>query len=285
MMPELPEVETIRIGLQKYLVGHRVEDIDVRMPKQLSGNPRDVVGAQVTTVRRFGKGLVIDLSNDFSLAVHVKMTGQLIYKRVSSVSRASKVSRVKVDVETLPDVYTHVVFHLDKGGLLFYRDIRQFGWIKVVKSDSVANLPYFKELGPEPLKDLTREKFTDILNKKRTPVKQLLMDQKIFAGIGNIYANDALYVAGIHPKRPSSSLTLEEQTKLLKAIEAVLLKGLQVGGASEWQFVNALGEAGDYQNFFQIYRKDGKPCPKCGTIVASIRMGGRGTFFCPRCQK
>lgn len=279
-MPELPEVETIRLGLQKYLVGHTIKDVEIRLQKQISGNPKDVIGAKVTGIRRFGKGLVIDLDNAFSIAVHVKMTGQLIYEDMTTHAK-----RHPVKVGLLPGPSTHVIFHLDKNGKLYYSDIRQFGWIKIVRTDSVASVPYFKELGPEPFKDLTLEKFVEILSKKRTSIKPLMMDQKIIAGIGNIYANDALYVAGIHPKRPASSLTGEEQSRLFKAIETVLQKGLKAGGASEWQYVNALGEAGDYQNFFQVYRKDGKPCTKCGTIIETLKIGGRGTFFCPTCQK
>jgi formamidopyrimidine-DNA glycosylase len=283
-MPELPEVETIRRGLEKYLVGHVITDVLVNLPKQVSGETQAILGATILEVKRFGKGLVIEVDNGYSITIHVKMTGQLLYKNSSSNKNVIP-GAAKVSILSLPDKYTHVIFQLDQGAVLFYRDVRQFGWIKVVRSDSVASQPFFKSLGPEPLKDLTLLVFRGLLAERKTPIKQLLLDQEKIAGIGNIYANDALYVAGIHPARPANSLTASEQEKLFVAIEQVLQKGIDVGGASEWSYVDALGQAGKYQDFFQIYRKTGQPCKKCGTPVESIKMGGRGTFFCPSCQK
>jgi formamidopyrimidine-DNA glycosylase len=283
-MPELPEVETIRIGLQKHLVGHTITDVVINLPKQITGDAKAVIGAKILEVKRYGKGLVVDLDNGYSITIHVKMTGQMLYKNPLTTKPVIP-DNAKVDLIALPDKYTHVIFYLDKDAVLYYRDVRQFGWIKIVKSDSVASQPYFKSLGPEPLRDLTLEKFRQILVKRKTPIKTLLMDQGLIAGIGNIYANDALYVSGIHPQRPANSLRSEEQEKLFQAIEVVLKKGIEVGGASEWSYVDALGQTGQYQNFFQIYRKHGQKCPKCGTTIETIRMGGRGTFFCPRCQR
>jgi formamidopyrimidine-DNA glycosylase len=289
-MPELPEVETIRSGLQKNIVGHTIVNVEVRMLKQISGDTHAVIGAKIVEVKRFGKGLVIDLDNGFSITIHVKMTGQMLYRNAASKQRIS--GNTKVDISSLPDKYTHVIFHLDNEAILYYRDVRQFGWIKIVRSDSVASQPYFKSLGPEPAVTeavsgktlLTLANFRRILSRRKTPIKMLLMDQGSIAGIGNIYANDALYLAGIYPKRQACSLSAEEQTKLFEAIETVLRKGIEVGGASEWSYVDALGKAGEYQNFFKVYRKNGQPCPKCGTIIETIRMGGRGTFYCPSCQ-
>ena len=270
-MPELPEVEIIRLGLKKFLVGHTIKDIELRLPKQFRGDHKKAVGAQVVAVRRFGKGLVIDLDNKYSLAIHVKMTGQLLY-----VSGGP--------AKGLPDKYTHIVFVLDNNAVLYYRDMRQFGWVHVLPTDEVVNHSFFKSLGKEPLKDLTFEEFVSLLKNRRTPIKQLIMDQTKIAGVGNIYANDALYVAKIHPQRPASSLSSKEQKALFDAIEKVLKKGIEVGGASEWHYVDVLGGKGKYQNFFQVYRKNGKPCKRCGTVIEKIQLGGRGTFFCPKCQ-
>jgi formamidopyrimidine-DNA glycosylase len=283
-MPELPEVETIRRGLEKHLVGHTIINILVNLPKQISGETQAILESKITAVKRFGKGLVIDLDNGYSITIHVKMTGQLLYKTAASDKNVIP-GAAKVAISSLPDKYTHVIFELDRGAVLFYRDVRQFGWIKVVRSDSVASQPFFRKLGPEPLKDLTLQLFRELLAKRKTPIKQLLLDQEKIAGIGNIYANDALFVAGIHPTRSANSLTATEQEKLFAAIEQVLQKGIDVGGASEWSYVDALGQAGQYQDFFQIYRKTGQPCKRCGTPVEAIKMGGRGTFYCPSCQK
>lgn len=276
-MPELPEVETIRMGLQKYLVGHTIESVDVRLKKMVSGETKDIVGVKVIDVRRFGKGLVIDFNNKNSIAIHVKMTGQLIYQGKKETKVSDKVGGA------LPNKSTHVIFHLNKGATLYYNDIRQFGWIKIIKTDDLNKLPFFKELGPEFFKDLDLPKFEKIISSAKKPIKPLLMEQKIMSGVGNIYANDALFDAGIDPRRPASSLSEEEIKKLFASIEKVLKKGLEVGGSSEWQYVNALGQEGGYQKIFMVYNK--KKCQRCGGEITKIKLGGRGTYFCPKCQE
>ncbi len=287
-MPELPEVETLRKGLEKYVVGHTIESVDVKRPKIFQGNVKDIEGAKVTAVRRFGKGLVIDLSNKYSLAIHIKLTGQLVY-RGKDEPRVINTDLKRVGKE-LPNSWTHVIFHLNKGATLYYNDIRQFGWIKVTSTDKVEELPFFKELGLEfPLVkkegSLTEEQFNAILAKSRTPIKPLIMDQKKMSGIGNIYANDALYLSQINPKRPANTLDQKERESLYKAILTVLQKGLEEGGASELTFVNVLGEIGKYQSHTLIYGKNGQKCKRDGTIIQKIALGGRGTYFCPICQK
>ena len=296
-MPELPEVETIRLGLERYLVGDIIEDIEIRFPKLFSGDPEEIKGSWVIGVRRFGKGLVIDFENGKSLTIHVKMTGQLVYVG-SKIPKGNKISEKAG--ESLPHKHTHVIFKLktqnsklksEEEAYLYYSDIRRFGWLKVIETSKLSEQSFFKNLGPEPLSNLpagrqglTIQQFSSILAKTKAPIKPLLMDQKKIAGIGNIYANDALFLAKIHPKRPANSISKEEAVRLLTAIEKVLKKGLEVGGASEWQYVNATGETGGYQNFFKVYGKVGKPCEVCGAEIQKITMGGRGTFFCSQCQ-
>jgi len=294
-MPELPEVETIRLGLQKYLVGHVIESIDIRLPKMVSGEAKRVKDTKVQAIRRYGKGLVIDFANNYSIAIHIKMTGQLIYQGPRSSLRPvpsgtglrssgqAKVSREKVG--NLPGPHTHVIFRLNNNSFLYYNDIRQFGWIKIVPTNDVSSLPFFKDLGPEPLSNLTIDQFSSIVKAVKSPIKPLLMDQKKIAGIGNIYANEALYLAKIHPKRQPSSLSDPEIKTLFDAIENVLKKALETGGSSEWQYVNALGQEGSYQKIFQIYGQVGKKCKICGATIQKITLGGRGTFFCPACQR
>lgn len=294
-MPELPEVETIRMGLQQYLVGHTIERVEVRLPKMVSGEVQLVHGSKVTGVRRYGKGLVIDLSNNHSITVHVKMTGQLIYQETASNAAAAKETEGgKISEKVggaLPNRSTHVVFQLDESATLYYNDIRQFGWIKITKTDEVQNLPFFKDLGPEPFVGvassgqaiLTLDLFKQLLKKAKTAVKPYIMDQKIISGIGNIYANDALFYAGIDPRRPANSLSEQEAESLFNSIEKVLKKGLEVGGSSEWQYVNALGEEGGYQKIFKVYNK--KTCSNCGGEITKIKLGGRGTSFCSACQR
>jgi len=287
-MPELPEVETIRLGLQKYLVGHKIKDIKILVPKMLVGSAEQIVGAEIIGLKRIGKSLIIELDNDFVLAIHLKMTGQLIY---SDAKTKNIVLSAKVGGVTLPSRYSHIVFALDNGAFLYYNDLRQFGWIKIVRKDELMEIPFFKEMGPEPPvakamagRALTLDKFGEILNKSNIAIKVLLMDQKQIGGIGNIYANDALFNAGIDPGRKAKSLTSEEIEKLYDSILKVLKKGLEYGGSSDENFVNALGQEGNYQNHALVYGKEGETCRVCGGVIQKIMLGGRGTYFCSACQ-
>lgn len=283
-MPELPEVETIKFGLQKYLIGKAIESVEVRLKKQLQGDTENIVGATITGVERYGKGLVISLSNGYCLAIHIKMTGQLIY-RDTEITNAGKYVEV-------PNKYTHVVFKLKTANIkqqngeasLYYNDLRQFGWIKIIPQDDLKKLVFFKELGPEPLKDLTEETFAKILDTS-TKIKPLIMDQKKIGGIGNIYANDALYLARIDPRRKANTLSEDEVKMLFGAILTVLERGIAEGGSSENNYVNAEGTQGNYQKHSLVYGKEGQKCGQCGRTITKIMLAGRGTFFCPQCQK
>lgn len=281
-MPELPEVETIRLGLQKYLVGHKIEKIDIRLPKIISGDVRNIEGGKVTAVRRFGKGLVIDLSSKYSIAIHIKLTGQLVYR---GPNLKEKVVLSKKVGESLPSSRTHVIFELDKNGFLYYNDLRQFGWIKIVRTDEVFDLPFFRDLGPEPFGKLTFLVFKKIISASNMPVKPLIMDQKRIAGIGNIYANDGLFDAGINPQRRAGTLTEIEIKTLYNSLLKVLKAGFKYKGASELNFVNAKGEEGEYQEHSLVYGRKGKKCKRCGGEIKKIYFAGRGTFYCPTCQK
>lgn len=292
-MPELPEVETIRLGLQKYIVGKTIEDIEVRLPKILTGDPKDIVGAKVIDVRRFGKGLVIDLDNQYSIAIHIKLTGQLIYRGKDALEDIHLSQRVGGE---LPNKWTHVISKLKsqkskvknedgENAYLYYNDIRQFGWIKIIQSSKLKDEGFFKDLGPEFFKDLTFEKFEEIVKHSNGQIKPLLMDQKRMSGVGNIYGNDALFEARIDPRRSALLLTQEEAKRLYNSVLKVLKKGLEQGGATEINFVNVLGQEGGYQNHFLVYGREGEMCKNCGGIIKKIKLGGRGTYFCEKCQE
>lgn len=284
-MPELPEVETVRRGLEKYLVGHVIERVEVINPGPFQGDEKKVEGHKVIEARRSGKGLIIDLDNDFSLAIHIKLTGQLIYR-----DEQTKNEPLSPKVGALPGKFTHVIFHLDKGGLLYYNDQRKFGWIRVVATDEIMDIAFFKSMGPEPFglgigDELTLEKFQSILSKAVTKVKPLIMDQAKIGGIGNIYANDALWNAKIDPARPGKSLSDSESKELFDSIIKVMELSFAEGGASELTFVNILGQEGNYQSHTLVYGKTGKPCPRNdGGVIRRIELGGRGTFYCDKCQ-
>ena len=300
-MPELPEVETIRLGLERYLVEKKILSLDVNLAKIWHGDKEDVVGATFKSVRRFGKVLCLDLDNNFSIVIHVKLTGQLVYSD-DSVSKTAKISR-KVGV--LPGRFTWVIFKLEtrnsksetsNEGYLYYNDIRQFGWLKVMPTLEVEGLKFIKELGPEPpanfsyrqAKDrvgLTCDGFEEILKGRGTKIKVLLMDQTKIAGVGNIYANDALNLAKIDPRRSAKSLSKDEVKKLYSALEWVLFMGFKHGGASENTYVNAIGEDGNHQDHTLVYGRQGKTCKNCGGKIVRIAISGRGTFLCEKCQK
>lgn len=287
-MPELPEVETLKLGLHKYLVGHKILDIDVIDKNLVEGPIEKTVSGKLTNVRRYGKGIVIDIDNGYSVAIHIKLTGQLIFRDLQT----KDVPVEKPVPAPVPNKFTRAIFSLDKDSFLYFQEVRGFAWMKIVKTDKIAELPFFKSLGPEPIpspgtetEKLTPEMLEKILSRSGQPVKVVIMDQKRIGGIGNIYANDSLFDAGIDPRRPAKSIKPEEAQKLYKSIMKVLETGMKYRGSSELNYVDALGKTGEYQNHALIYGRRNKPCKTCGTTVQKIYLGGRGTFFCTKCQK
>jgi len=282
-MPELPEVETIKRGLEKYLVGHTVKQVEVRFRKTLKEDEDKLVGGKIIKTRRFGKVLVIDLNNGYSALIHLKLTGQTIYRGPNLKNPPDLSKKI---LGGLPGKHTHVIFHLDRGGAFYFNDYRKFGWIKVVKTSEVEKTPFIEKLGPEPFNGLTSAKFEEIVSKAKTPIKLLLMDQEKIGGIGNIYANDALWKAKINPKRPANSLGSKERKDLFDAVIYVLKKSLETGGSSENAYVTSEGREGAYQNYFLVYSQQGKLCPRCKKAkITKVQFRGRGTYFCPICQK
>ena len=282
-MPELPEVETIRKGLEKYLVGHKITKVEVRVRKILDSGEKGLEGGKIKKIRRFGKVLSIDLDNGYSAVIHIKLTGQLIY-RGPNLKLPPQLSKKVLD--GIPSKHTHVIFSLDKGGKLYYNDVRKFGWIKVVRTRDVEDIDFIKKLGPEPLDSLTLTKFKEIVGSTKRAIKVLLMDQSKIGGVGNIYANDALWLAKIHPAKTSGKLNDKQTNKLYDAILKVLKEGLKREGASELSFVTPEGKEGEYQKHFLAYGREGEPCERCHKAkFKKVKLGGRGTFYCPYCQK
>lgn len=275
-MPELPEVETIRFQLEKYIVGSVIKEIEVKN-KKYDINTEHVLGKKIIGVKRFAKQLAIDLENNYSIMIHVKMTGQLIY-------RGSKLQLNNLSKKVIGGIngkHTHLVFHLNDGDL-YYNDVRQFGWIKLINSEDLI----VNNFAPEPLKDLTLEYFTNLLSKSKRNIKVMLMDQSKIGGVGNIYANDALWLARISPKRASNSLINQESKLLFDAIETVLKAGLKYGGASELAFVTPDGKEGEYQNHSLVYGHTNEICNSCKKEkITKSFLGGRGTYWCQTCQK
>lgn len=294
-MPELPEVETIRRSLQKAIVGKTIRDVDVRKAKIFQGKTSDVIGERIEAVMRRGKVLIIKLSHAKNLLIHFKLTGQMVWVPEAG-KRVTVGHPIPFAGTELPAKTTHVVFAID-GGRLFYNDLRQFGWIKVVDDSELKVDGLLAKLGPEPLdfsrgepsadKEFTVDYLKAVFSKSSKPIKILIMDQEKIAGVGNIYANDALFEAGILPTREAKSLGDEEIKKLREAITLVLNEGFKYGGSSaaDEAYIRPDATPGSYQEHFRVYQRDKEKCRKCGTIIKRINLGGRGTFFCQECQR
>jgi len=271
-MPELPEVETIRRDLSRLVVGKKILDITTSSLKQLqpslSAVKKAIVGSKISKIARRAKLLQIFLDNGQILAVHLKLTGRLLVRKKGDPV----------------DDWQRVTISLSGGKELRFCDLRKFGWIRLIKKDELQKIN--QEFGIEPFtKDFTFNKFRQILSSTRRPIKVVLMDQKKIAGVGNIYSSEALFLAKINPRRPAGQLSGKEAQKLYQAIKKVLKAGIKYRGASDQYYLDALGRKGSYQKHFLVYNREGEKCLDCGGVIKKIRLGGRGTYFCPQCQK
>ncbi|MDO8551357.1 MAG: bifunctional DNA-formamidopyrimidine glycosylase/DNA-(apurinic or apyrimidinic site) lyase [bacterium] len=285
-MPELPEVETIKRSLAKALVGKIIKDIEVRKPKIFQGDRNEVIGRKIESVERKGKVLIVNLEGEKSLMIHFKLTGQMVWASQAGTS-ITLGHPIPYAGSTLPAKTTHVIFDIN-GGKLFYNDVRQFGWIKVVQNSESSFGNLLGKLGPEPFdKDFNLDYLKKVFSKTSKPVKLVLLDQEKMAGIGNIYANEALFEAKIMPARKANSLGDKEIEKLQEAIILVLEEGIKYGGSSaaDEAYIQPDGNPGRYQEHFRVYQKKGQKCPRCKGVVERINLGGRGTFYCPACQR
>lgn len=280
-MPELPEVETISKRLSPVLTGKIIERIDVLRTKSFQGNSKLVIGKKVLDVSRKAKLLVISLNDMSFLVVHLKMTGQLIYQDKSQ--RLGGGHPTADWVESLPSTHTRIVFGLNQESTLFFNDMRVFGWVKhLSKSDLEKE---FSHYGPDITDPIVNNNYLhERLAKTARPIKVVIMDSSIIAGVGNIYANDALNLARINPSRPAKSLSLDDSMLLLQAMITVINLGIKLGGATIDNYRNIDGFSGNYQTKVLTYQRDGEKCFNCGNIIQKSKIGGRGTFFCPNCQ-
>ena len=278
-MPELPEVQTIAGQLEKTVVGQTVLDVKVLIAKLFTGDPQTLIGTKIISVRRFAKVMVLDFDNNSSVLVHLKMTGQLLYTPKGSQSVFSD----KV-IGGAPGKHTGVMFTLNRG-TLYFNDYRRFGYVKVVPTELVNTSGFIGKLGPEWLKDITLPYFSEVLSKTKKPIKVLLLDQEKMAGAGNIYVVESLFLAGIRPTRPANSLSIKEVEKLFKSVEIILKRAIKLQGSSEQAYVTLEGQEGSYHKNFLVYSREGQKClNNCGGVIQKIKLGGRGTYFCPKCQ-
>lgn len=287
-MPELPEVETVRRGLDKLIVGKKVKNAyAIDSPKSFPNTATDVaefmVGSGVQSVRRRAKVLLIDLTSDYTLVVHLKMTGQLVYVGSDRWGGGHPDDNF---VNELPSKMTRAVIEFDDGSNLYFNDQRKFGWVKLFPSLEVPNINFMQKVGPEPLEDgFTAKEFIPRMRRRNnTTVKAAILDQTVLAGVGNIYADESLWGAKIHPATRVKNVTDKELSKLLEQIKFVMNLSLEQGGSTDRNYVDAEGKKGNYLKFANVFRREGQACTRCGTEIIKTRVAGRGTHVCLSCQ-
>jgi formamidopyrimidine-DNA glycosylase len=274
-MPELPEVETIRARLAPRLEGRTMEHVEIADPRLTRPEPPEAIaaaleGERIARVSRRGKYLVFEFESGRHLLVHLRMTGNVEHPARGGLAA---------------DPYRRAVVRLDDGSDIAYRDVRRFGTWDLLEPGELEHYFAARRLGREPLaRSFTTRALTQALEARRAPIKAALLDQRAAAGVGNIYADEALWRARIHPLRPAGSLSPDEIARLRKSIRAALQMGISRQGATLRDYRDPEGRRGRMQDEFRVYGREGEPCSRCGTPIEKTRAGGRGTWFCPHCQ-
>ena len=272
-MPELPEVETVRRGLEKLIFGKTIQSVEVKYPKMihtdLDAFCQDLPGQEIRAMGRRGKYLLFYMS-DKVLISHLRMEGKYFYYPDQVPERK----------------HAHVLIHFKDGGTLVYEDVRKFGTMELLAPELLEAYFISKKLGPEPTEqDFDLGRFKLALKRSKKPIKSHLLDQTLVVGLGNIYVDEVLWRAKVHPARISQSLTAQEARKVHDETIKVLGQAVEKGGSTIRTYTNAFGEDGTMQDFHQVYDKAGQACSRCGSIIEKIQLGGRGTHFCPKCQR
>ena len=268
-MPELPEVETIARTLEPFVTGRSIVRVSVHNPGTWQGGiaPGNLTGRRITGTGRRGKVLLVHLDGDMDLAFHLKMTGRL----------------GTYPGDTAPGPHTRVSFDLDDGSRLFFDDTRKFGYVRAVNPAELAVWDFWRSLGPEPL-TIGEQAFVELFLERGSAIKALLLNQTVIAGIGNIYADESLFRAGIRPDRPGRSVSAARLATLHRHIQEVLHEAIAACGSSIRDYRTAGGDAGAFQKNFRVYGRGGQACTVCGRALSTAKVGGRTTVFCSRCQ-
>jgi len=271
-MPELPEVETIRRQLNLLLAGKKIEEIEILLPKivktPLAEFKKVTAGAKIKEFKRRAKILIIELTNGYSLLMHLKLSGQLIFD-----GQKTK--------------FTHAIFHFSDGHHLIFNDLRQFGYIKLVKTENLQEFLAKEKFGPEPFdKNFTLAKFVSRLDRRpNAKIKQFLLDQTNLAGIGNIYSDEILFASRVHPLRKIKDLKPSEIKLIFQNIRKILTEAIKLKGTSANLYIDAYGKPGDFLKKLKVYGREDEKCFRCKGLVKRIKLGGRSAHFCPNCQK
>lgn len=287
-MPELPEVEVVRLGLVELIVGQTVKNIyAIDSPKSLPVAQDDINSfikkAKITDIKRRGKLLIIYLSSGYCLIIHLKMTGQLVYRSSAGPEKFGAGHPNDSLIGELPDRSSRVVIDLDDG-TLYFNDQRKFGWINLKPKDLLDEIKLYKTMGPEPFESTEHDFIRNIKKRANSKIKPAILDQTVIAGVGNIYADESLWISQIHPESKVKDIGETRLKKLFLSVVEVMQLSIAHGGSTDRNYVNAKGQRGSYLKFAQVFRRDNEPCPRCGTIIKKIKVAGRGTHFCPKCQ-
>ena len=286
-MPELPEVETIRRGLEPLILKKKIVqvDVDTQTRKAFQGDEKDVVDTIVVGLRRRGKALLIDLSNGMTMMIHLRMTGQLIWRGIDERDNFAAGHPSKNFMAELPNSQTRVSFVFEEGAL-YFNDQRKFGFVKVLSTEKVEEEKFIRELAKEPWEMTTKELFERCQRHAKAPIKAVLLDQKVIAGLGNIYADESLFYASVHPAKKAGELTEEQVSLILEGAISVMMESIDSGGSTMATYVKPDGSTGSYlENFAKVFRREGRDCVRCGETILKTRVAGRGTHYCPKCQK
>ena len=288
-MPELPEVETIKLGLNELIIGLSIQDIIIKNHKSflIDENIKELflINHKILNIGRRAKLLMINLDSDYSLVFHLKMTGQLVY--VDHHHRFGAGHPNNSLINKLPDKSTRVVFIFNNNAQLFFNDQRKFGWIKAIPTSLLTDRDFFKYHGPEPLDLMFSSEvlYKRLLSHPKTKIKAALLNQQILSGLGNIYVDESLWMSKINPLTTVNQLTKKNIITLYKSIQNILNKSIYLGGSTDRNYVDAQGNKGNYLKFANVFRKENQPCPRCSTLIVKQKIVGRGTHFCPNCQK
>lgn len=315
-MPELPEVETVKRGLADLLPGLKIAGVTSDWAKSFPNAPEQVegflIGATIQGVRRRAKVLIIDLDNDYSLVIHLKMTGQLVFvRRLDKQNTETRNLNLEENqnsefniqnsavleerfgaghpndslVNELPDKSTRVIFDLEKASL-FFNDQRKFGWVRLLPTIEIQELDFFKKVGPEPLDPsfMAKDFIARVRNRNNSLIKAVLLDQTVVAGVGNIYADESLWGAKLYPATRVRDISDSKLKKLFTELQYVLNLAIDKGGSTDKHYVNAEGKKGSYLSFARVFRREGQLCPRHDIVIVKLRVAGRGTHVCPTCQ-
>jgi len=291
-MPELPEVETIRRDLST-LIGKKIVDFELLSAKTASHSAaffkKALVGQKLININRKGKLLILEMANGYFLLIHLKMTGQLIFqskdKNIVGGHSLSSGSYEKSVGGQLPNKHTRAIFNFSGGGELFFNDLRKFGYLKLVKKDELNKI-LENNYGPEPLSpEFSAAKLKDILKNRKTNIKAVLLNQKLIAGFGNIYVDELLFAAKIRPTRPANKLSNLEIKNIIKEGNRIIKKAIENRGTTFSNYVDSKGRKGNFSRFLLVYGRRGEKCAVCGGPILRVKLAGRGTHYCPNCQK